>query len=70
MKKRNMSAVDRTIRTLLAIIMAILVFTSAVKGALAYIFVILTVIFLITSLFGFCPLYVLFGISTLKKPKV
>ncbi len=70
MKRKNMSSVDRTIRTLLAIIMAIMVFTGAVKGVLAYIFVILTVIFLITSLFGFCPLYVLFGISTLKKPKV
>ncbi|MDD8030545.1 MAG: DUF2892 domain-containing protein [Acidobacteriota bacterium] len=69
MKRKNMSAVDRTIRTLLAVIMAVLVFTGAVKGALAYIFVILTVIFFITSLLGFCPLYVIFGISTLKKPK-
>lgn len=65
--KKNMGAVDRTIRTLLAIIMAILVFTGAVKGALAYVLAILTVIFLVTSLIGFCPLYVPFKISTLKK---
>ncbi len=65
--KKNMGAVDRTIRTLLAIIMAILVFTGAVKGVLAYILAILTVIFLVTSLIGFCPLYVPFKISTLKK---
>ncbi|MGB9893197.1 MAG: YgaP family membrane protein [Candidatus Saccharicenans sp.] len=69
MKKKNMGAIDRTIRTLLAIIMAILVFVRAVHGPLAYILIILTVIFLVTSLIGFCPLYVLLGISTISKTK-
>lgn len=67
--KKNMGAVDRTIRTLLAFVMAILVFARVVQGTLAYILVIFTVIFIVTSLIGFCPLYVPLGISTLKKNK-
>lgn len=67
--KKNMGAVDRTIRIVLAIIMAVLVFTKAIHGTLAYILAILTVIFILTSLIGFCPLYVLLGISTLPKSK-
>ncbi|MGB9906405.1 MAG: YgaP family membrane protein [Candidatus Saccharicenans sp.] len=67
--KKNMGALDRTIRTVLAIIMAILVLTGLVKGTLAYILVILTVVFLATSLAGFCPLYVPLGLSTLGQKK-
>ncbi len=65
--KKNMGSVDRSLRTLLAVLMAILVLAEIVKGALAYIFVALTAIFLITSLLGFCPLYVPFKISTLRQ---
>lgn len=67
--RKNMGALDRTIRTLLALVMAVLVLAKVVHGTLAYILVIITVIFLVTSLLGFCPLYVLLGISTLKKTK-
>lgn len=67
--KKNMGAIDRTIRIILAIVMAVLVFTKAVQGALAYVLAILTVIFVLTSLIGFCPLYVLLGISTIPKSK-
>ncbi|MCX8160819.1 MAG: DUF2892 domain-containing protein [Candidatus Saccharicenans sp.] len=69
--KKNMGAVDRTLRTLLAVVLGILVLAGVVKGTLAYILAVVAVIFLGTSLFGFCPLYVLLGISTLgrKKPE-
>ncbi len=67
--KKNMGAVDRTLRTLVAVILAILVLAGVVKGTLAYILVIVAVVFLATSLFGFCPLYVPLGISTLGRKK-
>ncbi|RFT16013.1 MAG: hypothetical protein OP8BY_2019 [Candidatus Saccharicenans subterraneus] len=67
--KKNMGAVDRTIRTLLAVILAILVLVGVVKGTLAYILVIVAIVFLATSLFGFCPLYVPLGITTLGRKK-
>lgn len=67
--KKNMGAVDRTLRTLVAVILAILVLAGVVKGTLAYILVIVAVVFLATSLFGFCPLYVPLGITTLGRKK-
>lgn len=67
--KKNMGAVDRTLRTLLAVILAILVLVGVVKGTLAYILVVVAIVFLATSLFGFCPLYVPLGITTLGRKK-
>ncbi|MCR4410504.1 MAG: DUF2892 domain-containing protein [Candidatus Saccharicenans sp.] len=67
--KKNMGAVDRTLRTLLAVILAILVLAGVVKGTLAYILVVVAIVFLATSLFGFCPLYVPLGITTLGRKK-
>jgi|ADurb_Gly_01_Slu_FD_contig_21_202449_length_352_multi_3_in_0_out_0_1 hypothetical protein len=67
--KKNMGAMDRTIRTILAIVLAVLVLTNVVRGVLAYILVVLITILLITSLIGFCPLYVPFGISTNRRGK-
>ena len=65
--KKNMGTIDRSIRTILAIVVAILYFTSNISGITAIVLGIIAIIFLITSFVGFCPLYTLLGISTLKK---
>jgi len=65
--KKNMGTIDRIIRTVLAVIVAILIFTGQISGVAAIILGIFAVIFLITSAIGFCPLYTLFKFSTLKK---
>jgi len=65
--KRNMGLLDRTIRLLLTIVIAILYQTKVITGTLAIVLLVIAVIFLITSLFGFCPVYALLGISTIKK---
>ncbi|MDY6874399.1 MAG: DUF2892 domain-containing protein [Chloroflexota bacterium] len=44
-----------------------LYFTGVISGALALVLGVIAVIFLITSLIGFCPPCRLFGISTSKK---
>ncbi len=67
--KKNMGTADRIIRTLLAILVAVLYFTNQISGTAAIILGIIAVIFLLTSLVGFCPLYVPFKISTRKKEK-
>jgi small-conductance mechanosensitive channel len=67
--KKNMGAADRIIRTLLAILVAVLYFTNQISGTAAIILGIFAIIFLLTSLVGFCPLYVPFKISTRKKEK-
>jgi len=68
--KRNMGNTDRAIRILIAIGIAILYFTHVITGTLGYILLGIAAIFVITSLFSFCPLYTLLGISSCKTRKV
>ena len=62
--KKNMSNTDRTLRLIIAAIIAVLFFTGALQGVLAIVLLVLAGVFVLTSLVGFCPLYTLFGIST------
>jgi hypothetical protein len=67
--KANMGSIDRLVRLVAAAILAVLVFTGVAKGALGWIFAILAAAFVLTSVFGFCPLYLPFRISTRRTPK-
>ncbi len=65
--KKNMGTIDRTIRILLAIVVLVLYLLKLISGTAAIILGIFAVVFLLTSLVGFCPLYVPLKISTRKK---
>jgi small-conductance mechanosensitive channel len=67
--KKNMGSIDRTIRTVLAVIVAILYFTGAISGTAAIVLGVLAAVFLLTSLIGTCPLYLPVGLSTNKETK-
>lgn len=64
--KKNMGTIDRTIRLIVAIVFAVLYFTTIVTGTIGLALVLLGAIFVLTSLISFCPLYLPFGISTCK----
>ena len=64
---KNMGTVDRIIRFVFAVAVAILYFTGVISGTLAIILGILAAVFLLTSIVGFCPLYAPFKLSTVKK---
>lgn len=63
---QNMGTVDRGIRVALAIVVAILYFTGNISGLAAIILGVLAVVFVLTSVVSFCPLYLPFGLSTRK----
>lgn len=63
---KNMGFADKAIRFILAIIVGVLYFTGVINGTWAIVLGILAVVFLLTSLVSFCPLYVPFGINTRK----
>ena len=63
----NVGLVDRIIRIVLAVVLAILIFAGQLSTVAAVILGILAVIFLITGVVAFCPLYVPFKINTNKK---
>lgn len=67
--KKNMGLIDRIIRVVIAVIIAILYFTGQITGTAGIILGILAIIFLLTSFVSYCPLYSPFHIATFKKPK-
>ena len=64
---KNMGVVDRAMRVVLAVVVAVLFFSRLISGTAAVILGIFAAIFLITGLVGFCPAYAPFGISTRGK---
>ena len=64
---KNMGKTDRFIRISFAILVAVLYFTNVISGTLALILGIFAIIFLLTSLISFCPLYMPFKLSTRKE---
>ena len=65
--KTNMGSVDKIIRIVLAIIFGILYFTGVVPGVAGIVLLVLGIVFILTSLIGFCPLYLPFGIKTFRQ---
>ncbi len=67
--KKNLGTVDKVIRIIIAVGIAVLYFTNVISGTLAIVLGILAVVFVLTSFISFCPLYLPFGINTSKKKR-
>lgn len=67
--KANMGTIDKAIRIVVAILIGVLYWTGQISGIAAIILGILAVVFVLTSLISFCPLYLPLGISTKPKEK-
>ncbi|GAA4458400.1 DUF2892 domain-containing protein [Rurimicrobium arvi] len=65
--KQNVGPADKLIRILAAIVIGALYLSGRISGAVAIVLAIVAIVFLLTGLIGFCPLYLPFGISTRKK---
>ncbi len=63
---KNMGALDRAIRTLIAVVIGVLYFTNVISGAVAIVLGIVAILFLVTSFVSWCPAYLPFGLSTRK----
>jgi uncharacterized membrane protein YuzA (DUF378 family) len=67
--KKNMSAIDRTIRVIIAVAIGVLYLMDALSGVIGIILGIVAIIFLITGIIGICPCYSACHISTKKKER-
>ena len=56
-----MGNADRIIRIIIAAAIGLLYFNNIITGTLGIILLVLSVVFVLTSLVSFCPLYTLFG---------
>ena len=67
--KKNMGNADRLIRIIAAAVFIVLYFNNMLPAPWGLVLLIPGVVFALTSLVGFCPLYSVFGISTCPKKK-
>ena len=67
--KSNIGTVDKIIRYIIASLLCILYLTDVITGTFGTIMIIIAAILILTSLFGVCGIYSIFGINTLKKEK-
>ncbi len=66
---KNMGTTDKIIRLALAAVVAVLYFTGTISGTLAIVLDVFAIIFALTSLVSFCPLYSIVGINTCSVKK-
>ena len=71
--KRNMGTADRIVRLIIAALIVALFYTNVISGTLGMVLLILSGVFVLTSLVSFCPLYSIFRLNTCgvrkhKKP--
>ncbi|MEQ9403999.1 MAG: DUF2892 domain-containing protein [Cyclobacteriaceae bacterium] len=67
--KKNMGTADQIIRLVVALVVLVLYFTSVISGLVATVLLVISGIFIATSIFGFCPLYAIFGLKTCPADK-
>jgi len=65
--KRNMGTIDRVVRILIAAVAVYLYVTNVISGAWGIVSIVVAGIFLLTSFVGICPLYLPFGLNTIRK---
>ncbi len=65
--KKNIGTIDKAVRLVVAAIILLLYFTNVISGTLALVLIVVAMILTLTSLIGICPLYMPFGINTLRK---
>lgn len=61
-----MVSLDRVFRTVIAVVVGILYFLEVIPGTLGLILFVVAIVFLLTSIVSFCPLYTIFGFNTCK----
>ena len=65
--KRNMGVIDRIIRLVIAIVLISLFASGILAGTIGTILLIIAIVFALTSVVGFCPMYTIFRIKSKKE---
>lgn len=65
--KKNIGIIDKIIRILIAVVVFVLYSMGNISSIPGIILLALSILLILTSFIGICPLYLPFGISTAKK---
>jgi hypothetical protein len=63
---KNMGKLDKAIRTLIAVGIALLYLFDLITGILGMILMLIAIVLLVTSFANFCPLYKILGFNSCK----
>ncbi len=64
---KNVGTADRIMRIAAAIVVFALIGMESLQGTLAWVLGGLSLVFVATSLVSWCPIYAIFGMSSLRK---
>lgn len=64
-----MGIFDRSLRIILAIVVAVFIYLGQISGTAAIVLGIVAGVFLLTSLISYCPLYSIIGVKTCPAKK-
>lgn len=64
---KNMGTLDKTLRVIVAVVLAALIYTGQITGTWAIVAGVVAAVFVLTSLVGFCPAYLPFGLKTCSR---
>ena len=67
--RKNMHLIDRVVRILIAVTVFYLIYNETLMSPWSWILGVLSVVFVLTSLINWCPIYTMLGISTAPKSK-
>lgn len=65
--KKNMGKTDKLLRIIVAMVIGLLYLNNTISGMFGMVLIVLAMVFLLTSLINFCPLYLPFGIDTREE---
>jgi hypothetical protein len=65
--KKNIGSLDKIIRVLIGLVIVALYFAGLISGTLAITLLAIAVIFILTTIFGTCPIYLMLGMSSKKE---
>lgn len=65
--KKNLGTIDRLARLIISALLFTFYFSEVPEGAIKWIVLALAAIMFLTALIGVCPLYAIFGFSSLNK---
>ncbi|WP_336518420.1 DUF2892 domain-containing protein [Pollutibacter soli] len=68
--KKNLGTTDRLVRIIVSALLFSYYFLEVPEGIVKWVILVLAGILGITALVGTCPLYSLFGLSSLKKNNI
>ena len=67
--KINLGSADRIIRLVVALAIGVLILNGTLSGAAAWVLGILAIVFALTSILKFCPIYWGLNISSVRRNK-